>query len=480
MQPHWMDILPLLLLAGGGFLIFCVGGIWRRRPEGLLFGIALTAAIAAMMTALLVRPEQMQFLMMLETGTYGRFLAILISLITTLSLLFSYQYGKIRNFGGDEFYGLLLMSALGMVLVSSALHWLILFLGLEILSLSLYVLIAIRKPQPASNEAGLKYFIMGAVSSAFLTFGIAMVYATTGKMDIFQSLSSAHALTLSTPSMSLGLSLILIGIGFKISMVPLHLWTPDVYQGAPAPVTAFLAAGSKVALFGALLRLAYYSSGTNAWSNYVLVFWILAFLTMAVGNITALAQTRVKRLLAYSSVAQMGYLLMTLLAVRERGVSAIMFYLAAYALMDLGAFGALAILSEKEEDLDDLHELRGLAYVHPWRSALLTVSLVSLAGLPPTAGFIGKFILFRSVLEARFVILAALGIVTVIVSISFYFKVIVTLFMQPPERRPVTPDLDVFARIAALVVFVLILWLGLMPSPLLSIIEQSVPLLLSQ
>ena len=479
MQPHWMDILPLLLLAGGGFLIFCVGGLWKRRPEGLLFGIALAAAVAAMMTALLVRPEQMQFLMMLETGTYGRFLAILISLITALGLLFSYQYGKTRNFGGDEFYGLLLMGALGMVLVSSALHWLILFLGLEILSLSLYVLIAIRKPHPASNEAGLKYFIMGAVSSAFLTFGIAMVYATTGKMDIFQSLS-ANAQTLSTPSMFLGLSLILIGIGFKISMVPLHLWTPDVYQGAPAPVTAFLAAGSKVALFGALLRLAYYSSGTTAWSNYVYVFWILALLTMAVGNITALAQTRVKRLLAYSSVAQMGYLLMTLLAVRERGVSAILFYLAAYALMDLGAFGTLAILSEKEEDLDDLHKLRGLAYVHPWRSALFAVSLVSLAGLPPTAGFIGKFILFRSVLEARFVLLAVLGIATVIVSISYYFRVIVTLFMQPAEKRPATPDLDVFARIAAIVVFVLILWLGLMPSPLLSIIDQSVPLLLRQ
>jgi len=473
MQPNWIDILPLLLLAGGGFLVFCLGGFWKKRPQGLLFGIALAAAVAAAATTILVRPDQTQFLKMLETGGYGRFFTFLLSLIITLSLLFSYQYGKLRGLGGDEFYGLLLLGGLGMILVASAIHWLIFFLGLETLSLSLYVLIAIRKPQPGSNEAGVKYFIMGAVASAFLTFGIAMVYAATGKMDILQSLSP-HIQTVSAPSMLLGLSLILVGIGFKISVVPLHLWTPDVYQGAPAPVTAFLATGSKVAFFSALLRFAYYYSGSTAENYYVFVFWILAFLTMVVGNITALAQSRVKRLLAYSSIAQIGYLLMTLLAVRESGVFAIMFYLTVYALMDLGAFGTLATLSAKEEDLDVLDDFRGLAYIHPWRSALLTVCLVSLAGLPPTAGFMGKFILFRAVLQARFIVLAALGIVTVMVSIYFYFKVIVALFMQPMGRKPVTPDLDLFARIAGIVVLILILWLGLLPSSLLSVIERIV------
>ncbi len=473
MQPNWIDLFPLLLLAGGGFLVFCLGGFWKRRPQRLLFGIALTAAIAAGAATVLLRPEQTQFLKMVETDGYGRFFTFLLTLITTLSLLFSYQYGKLRDIGGDEFYGLLLLSGLGMILVASALHWLIFFLGLETLSLSLYVLIAIRKHQPASNEAGLKYFIMGAVASSFLTFGIAMVYAVTGKMDILQSLSP-NVQVFSTPAMLLGLSLILIGIGFKVSMVPFHLWTPDVYQGAPAPVTAFLATGSKIALFSALLRFAYYYSGNASWDYYVFVFWILAFLTMAVGNVTALAQVRVKRLLAYSSIAQMGYLLMTLLAVRQSGVSAIMFYLAVYALMDLGAFGTLATLSAEEEDIDALDDFRGLAYVHPWRSALLTVCLVSLAGLPPTAGFMGKFILFRAVLQAHFVVLAALGIVTVIVSIYFYFKVIVSLFMQPIGRKVVTPDLDLSARIAGVLVLILILLLGLLPSSLLSIITSAI------
>ena len=473
MQPNWVDILPLILLAGGGFLVFCFGGFWKKRPHGLLFGVALATAIAAGAAAVFLRPEQPQFLKMVETGGYGRFFTFLLTLITTLSLLFSYQYVKLRGIGGDEFYGLLLLSGLGMILVASALHWVVFFLGLETLSLSLYVLVAIRKPQSASNEAGLKYFMMGAVASAFLTFGIAMVYAATGKMDILQNLS-ANIQAASSPAMLLGLSLILIGIGFKVSMVPFHLWTPDVYQGAPAPVTAFLATGSKVALFSALLRFASYYARNSVWNDYVFVFWILAFLTMAVGNITALAQVRVKRLLAYSSVAQMGYLLMTLLAVREGGVSAIMFYLSVYALMDLGAFGTLATLSAEKEDIDALEDFRGLAYVHPWRSALFSVCLVSLAGLPPTAGFMGKFILFRAVIQARFVVLAALGIVTVIVSIYFYFKIIVALFMHPMERKPNTQDLDLFARIAGIAILVLILWLGLLPASLLSIITRIV------
>ncbi len=472
MQPHWTDILPLLLLAGGAILVFCIGGYWKRRPPELLFGPALATAIAAGAATLLIRPDQPQFLRMVETEGYGRYFTFLLSLITILSLLFSYRYVKLRDLGGDEFYGLLLLASLGMILVASAVHWLVFFLGLETLSLALYVLIAIHKIQPASNEAGIKYFVMGAVAGAFLTFGIAVVYATTGKLDILQSLSLPEQTT-ATPAMLLGLSLILIGIGFKISMVPLHLWTPDVYQGAPAPVTAFLSTGSKVALFGALLRFAYYSSGSTTWTTYAFVFWILAFMTMVVGNITALAQSRLKRLLAYSSIAQMGYLLMTLLAVKQQGASAIMFYLAVYGLMDLGAFGTVATLSGKGDDLDALEDYKGLAYSHPWRAVLLSVCLGSLAGLPPTAGFMGKFVLFRAVLEAGFVTLALIGIVTVISSIYFYFKVVVVMFMHPREGAASAASIDLFALVAGVVILALIVGLGIFPSSLFSVIAGS-------
>ncbi len=476
MQPNWIDILPLLFLAGGGFLVLCLGGFWKKHPPALLFGVALVTAVIAGMTSLLLSPGQGPFLGMLETGGYGRFFSSLLCLIASLSLLFSYPYARTRGFGGDEFFGLLLFATLGMIITASAIHWLAFFLGLETLSLSLYVLIAIRRSQQASNEAGVKYFIMGAVAGAFLTFGIALIYAVTGKMDIHQTLSGS-AETSTAPSMLLGLSLILIGIGFKISMVPFHLWTPDIYEGAPAPVTAFLSTGSKVALFGALLRFVYYYSGNPAWSNSQPVFWILASATMIVGNVTALVQTRVKRLLAYSSVAQMGYLLMTLLAVRESGLFAITFYLAVYALMDLGAFGTLATLSSEGEDLDSLHDFRGLAYVHPWGAALLTVSLVSLAGLPPTAGFIGKFTLFRAVLQARFVALPLIGIGTVILSIYFYFKVIVALFMAPGEKKTLIPPIAFWPRLAGALILALILFLGLFPSSVFEMITPVVPFL---
>ena len=441
----------------------------------LLFALSLIAVFLAGAETILITPQTPQFLGMLEVQGYGRFFTFLIAVITFLTLLFSYQYARLRNMAGDEFYGLILLAALGMTLVAGAVHWLTFFLGLEILSLSLYVLIAIRKGDPRANEAALKYFILGAVAGAFLTFGIALIYALTGTLDISKSLSVA-APAGSISLIFLGFSLILAGIGFKISMVPFHLWTPDVYQGAPAPVTAFLSTGSKVALFAALLRFASYSNN-EVWSYLTSVLWILAALTMGVGTISALAQSRVKRLLAYSSIAQMGYLLMALLAVKENGTSAIMFYLAAYALMDLGAFGMVAMLSTKETDLDALEDYHGLAYIHPWRSAILALSLISLAGLPPTAGFIGKFALFWAVLQAQYLIIAIIGILTAILSIYFYFKVVVALFMRPAERAVFIPSVDLANRFAGGLILILILLLGLVPAPLFTVIGKTLPLL---
>jgi len=463
-----------MVLAGGGFLIFCIGAFWRPRSPEILFAFAFIAVCCAGVGGALTAPQSAEFLGMLEVQGYGRFFTLLIAGITGLALLFVHQYVKLRNMAGDELYGLLLLAALGMILVAGAIHWLTFFLGLELLSLSLYVLAAIRKEDPGSNEAGMKYFIVGAVASAFLTFGIAVLYALAGTLNIAKSLSAGVPAG-SASLVFLGLALILSGIGFKISMVPFHLWTPDVYQGAPAPITAFLSTGSKVALFAALLRLASYS-GNEIWIHLAPVLWILALLTMGVGTISALAQGQVKRLLAYSSIAQMGYLLMALLAVRQGGASAIMFYLAVYALMDLGAFGTLALLSAEEKDLDDLADYQGLAYAHPWRATIFAVSLLSLAGLPPTAGFIGKFSLFWAALNARYVVLGVLGILTVILSIYFYFKVIVALFMRQPERTVPIPAMAVTDRFAGGLVLFLLLLFGLMPGPLFSLIERVLPL----
>jgi NADH-quinone oxidoreductase subunit N len=474
-MSDWLSILPHLILAGGGFLLLCVGAFGKRVSSGHLFALALISVSLAGAAAVWVGPAAPLFLGMLEVKGYGKFFTFLFSLISALTLLFSYRYGKTRGMRGEEFFSLILFAALGMSLVAGAVHWLVFLLGLEILSLSLYVLIAIRKADPGSNEAGIKYFILGSVASAFLTFGIALLYSLTGSLDLQRTLSSGLAAG-NLSFQFLSLSLILVGIGFKISMVPFHLWTPDVYQGAPAPVTAFLSTGSKVALFAFLLRLAS-SAGGELWGSWMPVLWILAALTMTVGNLSALAQVRVKRLLAYSSVAQMGYLLMALLAVKQNGAPAILFYLGAYALMDMGAFGTLATLSGENEDLDKLDDFQGLAFRHPWRAAVLTLCLISLAGLPPTAGFIGKFAIFWAVFQSGYIILGVLGILTVILSIYFYFKVIVALFMKtsiPPAAAPAGMLAD---RLAGGVVFILLLLLGLFPEGAFSVIQQALSFL---
>ena len=441
MPTDWTGLLPLLILAGGGTLIFLVGAFWRRRPAGVLFALALLTAVAAGAAVLLLPPLHPGFEGMLDLGGYFQFFTSLLMFITIITLLFVRRYSLTRGFAGDELYALLIFAALGMVLVAAGTNWVIFFLGLELMSLALYVLIAIRKGEPYGNEAALKYFIMGAVASAFLTFGISLLYAMTGTLEIMGSLAAAPADAGRLPVILLALALILTGLGFKISIVPFHLWTPDVYQGAPAPVTAFLSTGSKVALFAALLRFALWTA-PPVWDYAWPVLWVLALLTMAVGNLTALYQTKVKRLLAYSSIAQMGYLLMTLLAVKDGGLPAVMFYLAVYAVMDLGAFGIVGTFSGGETDLEELSDYQGLGYTHPWRAAILSVCLLSLAGLPPTAGFMGKLVLFRAVLHAKFITLAVLGMVTVIISIYYYINVVIHLYMHEKGEATAIPGAD--------------------------------------
>ena len=473
MHTDWIGLLPVLILAAGGTIIFSTGALWRRRPRGLLFALALLSALAAAAAAALVAPGLPTSEGMVDLGGYARFFTFLLLAIVLLTLLFVRQYAENRSLAGDELYALLLFATLGMVLVAAALNWVIFFLGLELLSLALYVLIAIRKGEAYSNEAGLKYFILGAVASGFLIFGIALLYAMSGTLQIMGSLTAALSYPQRLPGIILSLALILTGLGFKLSLVPFHLWTPDVYEGAPAPVTAFLSTGSKVAMFAALLRFSLLVA-TPVWDYVLPALWVLAALTMAVGNLTALCQTRIKRLLAYSSVAQMGYLFMTLLAVKQGGLPALMFYLVVYAMMDLGAFGLVGSFSAGDPDLEALEDYQGLGYSQPWRAGILAVCLISLAGLPPTVGFMGKFVLFRAVLQAHYPALAVIGILTVIISIYFYLKVVVALYMRPQAAGVVVPGADLAVRVAGALILLAILWPGIMPSPLFTLIARLV------
>lgn len=469
MQPEWIVLLPYILLAGGGTVVFILGALRAGRSSGPLFGLAVLVSIGAGIAAAFLRPAPATFTNLLILDDFSRFYMLLFAAITAIVLLYSWQYTEKRNFSGDEFPGIVLFTALGMMLIAGAAHWLIFFLGLELISLSLYILIAMRRGNALAAEAALKYFILGAVASSFLVFGIALIYAASGNLFLAQSLYIA-AHQDSRYILLLGIAFVLVGVGFKVSLVPFHLWTPDVYQGAPAPVTAFLATGSKVALFSFLVRLALYSPEgiTTAFFPFL---WVSAALTMAVGNITALVQDSVKRLLAYSSIAQMGYLLMALLAVRHGGAVAVIFYSAVYAVSDLGTFGTLGLLSPVTEDRDRLADFRGLGYSRPGIAALFALCLFSLAGFPATAGFIGKFVLFQAAFARNLVILALLGITTAIISIYYYLKVVVTLYMREgaADDQPVEKQGSA-ALIAGLVVATVIFWFGLLPSPVLNMI----------
>jgi len=469
MRIEWIVFLPYILLAGGGTLVFSLGALWPRRSPGIFFGLALLASIGAGMTSAFILPGTQPIPHLLNLDGFCRYYILLFTAMTTIILLISWPYTEKRNFGGDEFPGIVLFAALGMMLIAGAAHWLIFFLGLELLSISLYILIAMRRDNSLVTEAALKYFIMGAVASSFLVFGIGMVYAAAGTLSLPQSLDVA-AHPGSRYILLLGFVFILVGIGFKVSLVPFHLWTPDVYQGAPAPVSAFLATGSKLALISFLVRLVLNSpeSLTTAFFPFL---WGTAALTMIVGNITALVQDSVKRLLAYSSIAHMGYLLMALLAARHGGAAAVLFYSAVYAVSDLGAFGSLGLLSPEQEDRDRLEDFRGLGYSQPKMTALFGLSLLSLAGLPATAGFIGKFVIFQAVFARGLVILGLLGIVTAIISMFYYLKVVTFLYMRSETEagRPIESR-EQAAIIAGLLLAVLIFWLGLFPSSLLSMI----------
>lgn len=467
MHISLLPILPQIILAGGGLLVY-MSGIRRPERSNLGFFLALLSLLGSA-TAAAIGPASEAMAMGSTAGSgFSRFFILLLSGIGLLSVLLIHHYAEAREYSGDVLYGTMLFAVLGMIGVAETRNWLVFFLNFELLSLALYILIAVGKTGVNDYEAAIKYFIMGAVASGFLIFGIALFYAGTGSLTIAPLLAPVSRET-DTYLVALATALILAGAGFKISLVPFHLWTPDVYQGAPAPITGFLATGAKIAVIAFLLHLA--APHASPHPIFGPILWWLAALTIIVGNITALVQTRVKRLLAYSSVAQMGYLLMAILAGRQMGQQAVLFYAAAYALMDLGAFGALALLADGDEDPDELEDFRQLGYRSPGRAALLAVSLLSLAGLPPTAGFFGKFLIFTATLKAGYTGLALIGIAGAVVSVYYYMKVAVALYLQGRETAQETLPLGWPAAVAATGIVTLILWLGALPAPLLAFID---------
>ena len=454
--------LPLLLLALGALLTLLLGAVTRDDTVGTTIGVAVTlgAALWLMQTP----PATVAPTLGLAAGTIPRLSGAAFATLAAAVLCLSAGYNRARNICGEEYPATVLFTTFGMLALASAANLLTLFLGLEAMSFGFYILVAIDLQRPTSGETGLKYLLPGALSAAFIAFGMALLYAVSGTLSIREVVQ----LTLTStpdPVAIAGWACLLAGIAFKLSLVPAHLWTPDVYQGAPAPVTAFLSAGSKGAAILLLILLLSHATDTTILR---VPLWTLAFLSLLVGNLAALLQNRVRRMLAYSSIAQMGYVVIALLSGNAGGYQAAAYYALAYGIISLAAFGAIAVI-ERNGCGEDLEDYRGLARRQPFASGVLTLALLALAGIPPTAGFTGKFLIFTSALRAGEIVLAIIGILLAAISIYYYLRVVDALyFKEAVHEGSAKPHLLEYLVLS--VAAVAILLLGLWPGTLLRLL----------
>ncbi len=396
-------------------------------------------------------------------------------LAAALSILISFGYVIRQRLQAGEFYGLVLLATAGMMFMASARDLIVIFLGLEVMSISVYALTAFNRRDRKSAEAGLKYFLLGAFSTGFFLYGIALVYGATGSTNVWLIAQGATAMPASRALLTAGIAFLAVGFAFKVSAVPFHMWTPDVYEGAPAPVTAFMSAGVKAAAFVAFLRV--FLVGFNAdYSTWFPILWWLAAITMVVANLIALVQSNVKRMLAYSSIAHAGYLLVALSAGNAIASAGILFYLLVYTLMNIGAFAIVISVGRQGEERLQIEDYAGFGWARPFLGVLLTIFLLSLAGFPGTAGFMGKIYLLQGAADSKEWVLSVILVLATLTSYWYYLRVAWFMWM----RDPVAEDAHdgVFAplpmRLALLVSVALILYLGIFPSSALQFARMSV------
>ena len=468
-----MTLSPLIVLSATPIVIMLV--IAFRRSHVIttaLTLIGLAVSFSLLPVAASTGTQRITGLLVLDRYTLF-YLGLILAASFAVAVL-SYCYLRERAGSYEEFYILLLLATLGADVVVASANFVSFFLGLEILSVALYALMGYIRRYERSIEAGVKYLILAAISTAFLLFGVALLYAELASLD-FASVSTALAATSQSNHVLLfaGLALLIVGIGFKLAVVPFHMWTPDVYEGAPAPVTAFVATISKGAIFALLLRF-FVPLGLPELNSIYLVFALIAVASMLLGNLLALLQKNVKRLLAYSSIAHLGYLLVAFLASGPFAVSAVTFYLVAYFVTTLGAFGIVTVLSGHERDADRLDDYRGLAWQHPWLAGAFTAMLLSLAGIPLTAGFIGKFYLVAAGIGSTLWLPVLVLISNSAIGLYYYLRVIIVMFTRPPTTATVAPlpALSPAGRVVLAVLTLLLLVLGLYPTPVLQLIQS--------
>lgn len=471
-------ILPEIILTVMGTLLMVLDPLLRKRSSSL-FGnlsiLALLAALAASVYAFLVQGGPAFGGMILVDG-FATFFRVIVIVVGLLTVLASYRFLERQDAATSEYHALLLFSIAGQCMMAASANLIVIFIALEISSISSYVLTGYLREDPRSNEAALKYFLLGSFATAFFLYGIALIYGSTGSVDLMavraavtgQSVSAAAPLLL-----GLSAALIFVGLGFKVSAAPFQIWAPDVYQGAPSPVAAFLSTGPKAAAFAVLLRI-FLTAFETGGENWMPLIWCSALASMVIGNFAALRQTNIKRLLAYSSIAHAGYVLVAFTAHSAIGAAAAMFYLAAYAFMNIGAFGLVGHLSGKAEKFQTLEDFGGLSQKQPFAAGLFTIFLLSFIGVPLTGGFFGKFYIFKAALDSHLVWLTVLGLMNSAVAAYYYLRILVMMYFRDPseavnESEPLSPGLGAALVLCAAAT----LFLGIFPNWVLDFATQS-------
>jgi NADH-quinone oxidoreductase subunit N len=477
----YIRFLPEIILTVVATLIMLIEAVRKEeRPGGYFAWISFAGLAAALWGALVAytRPG-LAFNDMLIVDGFSTFFRVLVIGVGMLTILVSAHYLTVEHSYGGEYYALLLFSIAGQSIMVSANELIMIFIGLEISSISTYILAGYLRDDKRNNEAALKYFLLGSFATAFFLYGIAWIYgmtATTNLEEIRRTLTNGDI----APSIGLvgmAAALMFVGLAFKVSAAPFQIWAPDVYQGAPAPVTAFMSVAPKAAAFAVFLRIFMTAFGpiANRWEPFV---WGSALATMVIGNFAALTQTNIKRLLAYSSIAHAGYILVAVAAQSEIGTAAAMFYLAAYALMQVGAFAVVVYFARQGERYVNVEDLAGLGARQPMVAAMLTIFLLSLIGVPLTGGFFGKFYIFKAALDSNLIWLTVIGLLTSAVAAYYYLRIIVVMYMQEPGEGtakvpPVTPGLRIAMWTAAFGT----LLLGIFPSVILNFAGKSAMLM---
>jgi NADH-quinone oxidoreductase subunit N len=465
----YIRFLPEIVLSIFGIVIMLLDPVLdEERSQKTLGSIALVGTLAALASTLYMSQHPgMAFWNMIRVDSFSVFFHFLIITIAAVVILTSFEYMAVQRIRAGEYYGLILFGVVGMVLMSSAVELVLIFIALEISSISTYILAGFRLREAASAESSIKYFLLGSFATAFFLYGVALMFGATGSTNI---LVISQALLVGAPVLAyVAVALMFVGLGFKVASAPFHIWTPDVYEGAPAPIVGLMSTGPKAAVFAVLLRILFEANAPGR----LWLIWVSAALSMCLGNIGALVQTNIKRLLAYSSIAHAGYLMIAFAAAPEMGTSAVMFYTAAYAAMNVGAFAVVSHFASFGERYVTMEDYSGLGRRSPLLAATLTVFLLSLIGIPITGGFFAKFYVFSAALKSGLVGLTIIGVINSAVGAYYYLRIMVVMYMREArEEAPVAP-VPAALGVALAISLAATIYLGVLPERILNYTQRS-------